>query len=186
MRNGNGGAARVSRRRLLGWTVPVAAVGLVAPPVLASAPKRVRSLSLRNLHTDERVAVDYWIDGWYSPDALAEINHLMRDFRTGEVHPMDRELLDLLHRVHNAMESDADFEVFSAYRSPRTNAMLARRNSRVAKQSLHMRGMAADVRLPGRRLGHLRRAAKSLRLGGVGYYPKSGFVHLDVGRPRFW
>lgn len=175
----------VSRRKVLGFTLPLA-IGLVASPALASPPRGVRSLSVKNLHTGEAVSADYWVDGWYSPDALAEIDHVLRDFRTNEVHPIDRRLLDLLHQVRTQLETDVDFEIFSAYRSPKTNAALARRSRGVARKSLHMQGKAVDVRLPGKRLRYVRRAAKGLRAGGVGYYPRSGFVHLDVGRVRYW
>lgn len=175
----------VSRRKVLGFTLPLA-IGLVASPALASPPRGVRSLSFKNLHTDERVSTEYWVDGWYNPDALAEIDHVLRDFRTGEAHPIDPRLLDLMHQIQTKLETDADFEVFSAYRSPKTNAALARRSRGVARKSLHMQGKAVDVRLPGRRLRYVRRAAKALRVGGVGYYPRSGFVHIDVGRVRYW
>ena len=174
-----------SRRKVLGFALPLA-MGLVASPALASLPRGVRSLSFKNLHTDEHVSTDYWADGWYNPDALAEINHVLRDFRTGEAHPIDPKLLDLLHQIRAKLDTDANFEIFSAYRSPKTNAALRRRSRGVARKSLHMQGKAVDVRLPGRRLRDVRRAAKALRAGGVGYYPRSGFVHLDVGRVRYW
>ena len=185
MKNDVWETGEVSRRKVLGFTLPLA-IGLIASPALASPQRGVRTLAVRNLHTGESVKADYWADGWYNPDALAEIDKVMRDFRTGEVHPIDPTLLDLLHQVRASLETDASFEVFSAYRSPKTNAALARRSRGVARKSLHMKGQAVDVRIPGKRLRYVRRAARALRAGGVGYYPRSGFVHLDVGRVRYW
>ena len=175
----------ISRRNVLSFTLPLA-VGLIASPALAGPARGVRSLSLRHRHTGESVTADYWIDGWYDPDALAEIDRVLRDFRADQVRSIDRKLLDLLHRVGTELGSDVEFEIFSAYRSPKTNAALAKRRSGVARKSLHIQGQAVDVTLPGRRLRDVRRAAKALRAGGVGYYPRSGFVHLDVGPVRYW
>lgn len=157
---------------------------LVGLPAIA-APGH-RSLSFQHLHTGEALRVTYWADGQYIPEALDDVNRLMRDFRTGEVTTMDSRLLDLLNRLRRTMESAEPFHIISAYRSPRTNAALIRQGRGVARRSLHMDGMAIDVRLPGRRLRDLRRAALDLGVGGVGYYPRSNFVHLDTGRVRFW
>jgi uncharacterized protein YcbK (DUF882 family) len=145
-----------------------------------------RKLSFHNLHTGENLATTYWADGRYIPSAAAEIDFILRDFRTGDVQSIDLRLLDLLHDLRRRMESDESFHVISGFRSPKTNNMLTRQSNGVAKKSLHMRGMAADVRLPGRSLADLQQAALSLELGGVGYYPKSNFIHVDVGRVRFW
>lgn len=154
---------------------------------LASLGDR-RNLSLDNLHTGERLNVTYWSNGSYIPDALAEVNNVLRDFRNGEKHPIAPNLLDLLALLRSRMESTAPFTVISGYRSPTTNAMLrsAHEHSGVASQSLHMQGMAIDVRLDGRSLAALHDTALSLRAGGVGYYPSSDFVHVDVGRVRRW
>ena len=145
-----------------------------------------RHLSFRHLHTGEQLSVPYWEGGRYSAHALAEIDNLLRDFRTGEKTNMDTGLLEFLHRVRTVLESDQPFEIISGYRSPKTNARLAAKSRSVAKRSYHMQGMAIDIRLPGRRLRDLRRAALDLRLGGVGYYGRSDFIHLDTGRVRFW
>jgi len=110
----------------------------------------------------------------------------MRDFRTGDTIGMDVGLMDILYRLRTALDSSQPFEIISAYRSPKTNAYLAARSSGVAKHSYHTKGMAIDIRLPGRQLRDVRRAALDLRLGGVGYYPRSNFVHVDTGRVRFW
>ena len=145
-----------------------------------------RTLAFRNLHTGEEVDVVYRADGQVDPGALREIDWVLRDFRTGEAHPMDQRLLNLLWRLRAALDTTAPYEVISGYRSPVTNAMLARQSRGVSRVSLHMKAMAIDVRLPDRPLLALRDAALGLRLGGVGYYPTSDFVHVDVGRERWW
>jgi uncharacterized protein YcbK (DUF882 family) len=176
----------LNRRRMLELSAGAAISGLLIPNIAEAAKTDHRAIALDNLHTGEKLSVVYWSDGSYLPDALSEINKLLRDFRTGELTTMDARLVDLLYLVRRAMGSQAPFEIISGYRSPRTNAMLARASSGVAKRSLHTLGMAADVRLPGRDLTELRRIGHKLRLGGVGYYSKSNFVHLDVGRVRYW
>ncbi|MDE3155918.1 MAG: DUF882 domain-containing protein, partial [Acidobacteriota bacterium] len=145
-----------------------------------------RALAFYNLHTDERLKTVYWAEGDYVPDALTDINHILRDFRTGTVKPVHTDLLELLHRLSATLDTAQPFDIISGYRSPATNAMLRHRSEGVAKNSLHMRAMAIDIRVPGQSLAHLHRAAVSLRGGGVGYYPKSDFVHVDVGRVRYW
>jgi len=145
-----------------------------------------RLLSFENLHTGEHASVTYWKDGAYIPDALKVLDHLLRDHRTNEVMEIDRQLFDQLHQLQALMESTKPFQIISGFRSPRTNAMLARRSGSVSKRSYHQFGMAVDVRLPGTRLRDLRMAALSMNVGGVGYYPRSNFIHLDTGRVRFW
>ena len=110
----------------------------------------------------------------------------MRDWRTGDVREIDPRLFDLLHRLYGRLESSGAFEIISAYRSPKTNNRLASKNRGVVKGSLHVHGQAIDISLSDRDLRQLHKAARSLRLGGVGYYPKSGFIHVDTGRVRFW
>lgn len=175
----------ISRRKILSYTLPLVA-GFVASPVLAGQMCGVRSLTLRNVHTGEFASADYWVDGWYDPDVLAEFNFVLRDIRTDDVHPIDKRLLDLLHHVATRLETDSVFELTSGYRSPKTNAALARRRDGVALKSLHMEGKAVDVRVPGKRARDVRRAAMALRAGGIGYYRKSRFLHLDVGAVRYW
>jgi uncharacterized protein YcbK (DUF882 family) len=175
-----------SRRSFLG-----AATGLVltACPLAALArirPEAGKSLKFYNLHTGERLAVDYWADGQYIESSLAEIDVILRDYRTGEVKPINRHLLDCLHLLQQNLEVVEDFHVISGYRSAKTNQTLAKKSGGVAKKSLHMRGMAIDIRVPGIQLTRLRTAAASLKIGGVGYYPKPDFVHVDVGRVRYW
>ncbi len=149
-------------------------------------PATDRTIAFHNLHTGENLKTTYWAEGRYIVSSLKDIDFVLRDFRTGEVAEIDPGLLDLLHVLRGSMESNEPFHIISGYRSPKTNSELAQASNGVAKKSLHMRGMAADVRLPGRALSDLKNAAASLKLGGVGYYPKSDFIHVDVGRVRYW
>ena len=159
-----------------------AAGGAAAVPLQAGR----RGIAFHNLHTGESADLTYWADGAYVPDALARIDHLLRDFRTGETHPIDRRLLDLLVQLNSRLESNEPFQVISGSRSPATNAMLASSSEGVARRSLHMDGLAIDIRVANRPLAALHKAALDLRGGGVGYYPASDFVHVDVGRVRNW
>ena len=154
-----------------------------AEPILSLGPRRV---AFHNLHTGESLDAVYWDEGRYVPDALDSVNKVLRDYRTGDVHPMEPQLLDLLHQVQGRLGADQPFQVISGYRSPHTNAMLHERSGQVAAHSLHMDGMAIDVRMEGVALDHLHKAALDLQVGGVGYYPSSDFVHMDVGRVRRW
>ncbi len=182
-----GQAAAAGRRAVLRIGA-AALVTAAAGPALAgmTGRGRVRALTLRNLHTDETVRATYWADGMWQADGLSKINHVLRDFRTGDVMDIDPDLLDLMHRLAALVGRDEPFDVYSGYRSPRTNAQLADQSSGVARKSLHMQGKAVDLRLPGVKLSSLRRAAMSLQAGGVGYYPRSGFIHVDTGAVRFW
>ncbi|MEN9879882.1 MAG: hypothetical protein RIQ55_528 [Pseudomonadota bacterium] len=148
-----------------------------------------RALAFDHTHTRERIHLVYAVDGQYVPDALTSLNRFLRDHYSGTVGQMDPQLFDLLHDVRRALggQSLGAFEVISGYRCPETNDHL--RNSRgggVAKRSLHMEGKAIDVRIPGVPLAELRDAALSLQAGGVGYYPREQFVHIDTGRVRSW
>ena len=156
------------------------------PPPAPASGKADRALSFLNLHTGERVTATYWANGDYVTDGLADMNRVLRDFRTGEVAAMDQRLFDLLHALRSKLDTTAPFHVISGYRSPKTNAKLSQAGRGVAKRSLHMHGMAIDIRVPGRDLKGLHRTAKAQRAGGVGYYPRSDFIHLDVGRVRYW
>ncbi len=178
-----GGLERRAVLRLGAGGLAMAAAG---PALAAIGGRPERSLAFHHLHTEEIVRATYWADGAWQPDGLRAINRVLRDFRTDEVAEMDTRLLDLLHRLAARLESDQPFEVISAYRSAKTNARLASQSSGVAKRSLHMRGMAVDIRLPGTKLANLKRAAIDLRGGGVGYYPGSGFIHVDTGGVRYW
>ena len=181
----------LNRRRFLGIGAAATAALVASRAQAAAAPKATpeRVLSFFNTHTGERLKTAYCCGGSYQPDALKSINHILRDFRANEIKPIDPKLLDLLHELGGTLETDQPFHIISGYRSPLTNSMLRERGGAqtgVASHSLHMDGKAIDIRLPGVKLDNLRAAARSLKLGGVGYYPSSNFVHVDTGRVRFW
>ncbi len=159
-----------------------------SPPSIAqpATAKAERKLSLLNLHTGEHLHATYWAEGQYQSSELKAINHVLRDHRTGDAYHMDNDLLNLLHVLHQKMDSKKEFQVISGYRSPKTNAALSKKSSGVAKKSLHMQGKAIDIRLPGCQLSDLRKAAINCQTGGVGYYPESDFIHIDTGRVRRW
>jgi uncharacterized protein YcbK (DUF882 family) len=171
-----------TRRRALSALAALPLSGL-ARRVPADAMPRV--LSFHHLHTLEQLEVTYFERGEYVAAALAQIDHLLRDFRTGAVAHIDPGLLDILHATATVC-GHTRFEIISAYRSPETNATLADKSSGVARNSLHMQGRAIDVRLTGYDTTKLRNACVALGLGGVGFYPESNFVHLDTGRFRTW
>lgn len=163
----------------------------MASPLWASAAPRLaqaqeRSLAFYNLHTGEKLSRTYWAEGQYLRDELSDINYLLRDHRTDTQTEMDANLLDLLHDLQQLTGTREPFHVISGYRSPKTNAALASQSSGVAKKSYHMRGMAIDIRLPGVDLEQLHKHALAMRSGGVGYYRRSDFIHVDVGRVRSW
>lgn len=187
MRSGSFDRACCSRRHFVAWAFS-AGSGLVLPwkGAAAAGGSAARQLGFYNLHTGESLSAFYWAEGHYIADGLAEIDHALRDFRTGDVHPIDPYLLDLVHGLRLTMEYDGPVHVVSGYRSPRTNAMLAQRSGKVAKNSYHVKGMAIDLRLPGRQLEDLRDTAMRLAGGGVGFYPESEFVHMDTGPVRAW
>lgn len=181
-------STHTTRRGFIKSTIGVAA-GLCmmdASGAGLNPPGSKRILSFYNLHTHERLRCCYWSNGHYDQSALDDIAFVLRDFRTGDVQPIAPRLLDVLVTLRAKLSSSREYQVISGYRSPKTNAMLRAHSTGVAKRSLHMLGQAIDVRLDGTRLSALRRAGAELKQGGVGYYPKSGFVHLDVGRPRAW
>ena len=189
--------AGVNRRGFLGYGAVAAAVALApiranAAPASAGAARAKapsRTLSFFHTHTGERLKATYCCDGRYEPEALKAINALLRDFRANKVKEIDPSLLDLLHELGGTLETDQPFHIISGYRAPETNQMLRERgggHTGVASQSLHMVGKAIDLRIPGVKLENLRAAARSLRLGGVGFYPSSNFVHVDTGRVRYW
>lgn len=176
-----------SRRRFL-FSAAAALGSLSGAPTLANAARTSseRRLSFENLHTGERVDCLYWAKQAYSSLGLEEVAWVLRDHRTSDLRPIDPQLLDLLYVLRNTLATPKPFQVISGYRSPATNRMLASTSGGVARESLHTRGMAIDIRVPGIALTQLRDVAMSLRGGGVGYYPRSNFVHVDVGRVRSW
>lgn len=152
----------------------------------ASAAALPRALSFLHTHTGESLSLVYAHGERYLVDALARVNWFLRDFRNGESHPIDPQLLDQLHAVRELTGSRAPFEVISGYRSAATNQALQRSGRGVATHSLHLEGRAIDVRLADVALSDLRDAAMSLQAGGVGFYAETRFVHLDTGRARHW
>ena len=163
-----------------------------APPVVApvastrSGADAPRWLKLHNIHTQEKLEAVYFDKGEYVPDAVEALDKVLRDFRTGDVHPMNPRLFDTLADLAKRTDTKAHFQVISGYRSPKTNAMLNERSAQVAKRSLHMDGKAIDIYLEDVALDRVRAAALDLGRGGVGYYPSRNFVHLDVGPVRRW
>jgi uncharacterized protein YcbK (DUF882 family) len=184
-----------NRRRVLkagGALAGVSAAGLLvgtgrsqAAPADNSA-KAPKHIALLNLHTDERLDIEYRRDGAYLPQALSAIEVLLRDFRTGERHAIDPQLMDYLLEVAHTLGVEPRFSVISGYRSPLTNARLHEHSAEVAQHSLHMEGRAIDVRMSGVDCARLAAHALDLKRGGVGYYRASDFVHLDTGRFRTW
>lgn len=160
---------------------------MVSSPLWAAlVPAESRSLAFHHTHTGERERITYWRDGQYLAEGLHALDHLLRDHRTGESMRMDRRLLDLLYQLQQRVGAVNEFEIISAYRSPKTNEMLRRKSGGVAKRSLHMQGRAIDIRLCDCDLKRLRDQAIGMKAGGVGYYPKSNFIHVDTGRIRYW
>jgi uncharacterized protein YcbK (DUF882 family) len=179
----------LGRRRALSFGLGVVALAIASPlrGALAALPTSgVRTLGFVNTHTNEKILATYWKDGVYDKGALKDINYVLRDHRTGEIAKMDPQLLDLLVELHRRTGSRKAFQIISAYRSPKTNAMLATNSGGVAKHSMHMEAKAVDIRLYDIKLADLRDTAIGMKAGGVGYYGKSDFVHVDTGRVRRW
>ena len=170
----------------------LAATTVTAAPTFANAAgflrgggdiRRIRMYSGR---TGERIDTIYWIEGKYVPEAVKEINHFMRDWRTDGVKSMDLRTIDIMSAAHNMMDADEPYMLLSGYRSPQTNALLRSRSRGVAKNSLHMKGQAADLRMSTRSVSQMARAAAACKGGGVGKYSGSNFVHMDCGVVRTW
>lgn len=155
-------------------------------PRLAFAALPAKELAFYNLHTNEKLRLVYAEHGQYIPQAMAELNQFLRDYRTGDVHSIDPLLFDQLHALQQRVETPGAFHVISGYRSSKTNQLLHQHSNGVASQSLHLQGKAIDIRLPGKDLSMLHKAALNMQAGGVGYYPGSDFIHLDTGRVRGW
>lgn len=183
------GSTDLSRRRLLG----IFAAGIVAAaPTYSNAfgflrgagdIRRVRMYSGR---TGESLDTIYWIDGKYISESLKEINHFMRDVRSGTVHKIDPRTLDIMAAAHRMMDVSEPYMLLSGYRSPKTNATLRASSRGVARNSLHMQGQAADLRLKSRSVSQMAKAAEACASGGVGRYSRSNFVHMDCGPVRSW
>lgn len=188
----NQGSHRMTRRHflygcgLLGASVlmsPTAGFGMSVPAIKPVE----RRISLLNLHTGERVEnLPYFADGEFVSESLTSLNRLLRDHRNGDMCSIDPELFDQLWGLRQTLGNDSSFHVISGYRSPESNQKLAAQSNGVAKRSMHTFGRAIDIRLPGVDLATLRKSALAMKKGGVGYYPKDNFVHIDTGRVRFW
>jgi uncharacterized protein YcbK (DUF882 family) len=177
------------RRDFLKLSLGIIAGSLFPYPAFGYALEQVecpRTLSFYNIHTGEELSVCYHENGIYQPEALVQINHILRDFRTDDIVPINPGLLNLLYQIRCRTEKTTPFHVISGYRSPKTNEMLRQITSGVAKNSLHTKGEAIDIRLPGFSTRYLRDVCINLRAGGVGFYPKSDFVHVDIGNIRYW
>ncbi len=145
-----------------------------------------RRLSFHHTHTGNRLSIVYHNGQSTIQRSIEKINQFLSDFRTGEVHDIDPRLLDALYLLQRKSATENPFEVISAYRSAKTNALLRNKSKGVAKRSLHMQGKAIDIRLPGVKTSSLRNMAMAMQLGGVGYYRRSDFIHIDTGRVRYW
>ena len=183
-------ARTLGRRGFLLGAAGLAGLGLASTtgnePALATPMSGARSLLMHDPRRMASLNVTYWTDGWYNPDAMAQINYFMRDRRNDQIIEIDPQLVDILHRIQQATGGSAPIHLISGYRSPATNAYLAARSRGVARNSYHIYGRAADISIPGVNLGGLRNIALSMEAGGVGYYPRSDFVHVDNGPVRNW
>ncbi|MBE2276530.1 MAG: DUF882 domain-containing protein [Rhodobacteraceae bacterium] len=185
----NIGTNGFSRRGILGI---FAAAAVVAAPTYSNAfgllrgAGDIRRIRMYSGRTGESIDTIYWIEGEYIPDVLKEVNHFMRDWRTDDVAKMDARNFDIMAAAHRLMDVNEPYMLLSGYRSPKTNAMLRSKSGGVAKNSLHMKGMAADLRLKSRSVGQMAKAASACAAGGVGRYSRSNFVHMDCGAIRSW
>ncbi len=176
----------VTRRQLIAGAAATLAFAMLPGSAVSSYGAPARSISLVNPYTGELVVTTYWEDGRYIPEALEEVGFILRDKHTAQVKEVDPELLDLLVDLRRTLRVKEPFQVVCGYRSPETNRNLRKVNKGAAKESLHMRGQAIDIRLKSRSAGEIRKAALALGRGGVGYYPGSNFVHVDTGKVRAW
>ncbi len=176
-------------RRIFLRSAAALAASSVVPTTMAKSTLDLidnKELHLYNIHTGEFVKTTFKQQGQFNEDGLAQLDHLLRDHRSGESTLISRTLLEDIHSLQQMFKPNQAIEIISGYRSPKTNAKLRAMGHNVAKRSLHMQGKAIDIRIPGASLRQVRKAALALKSGGVGYYPKSGFIHLDVGRVRQW
>lgn len=160
---------------------PIPALGTIIRPI-----SKPRSLRLYNVHTHEYLDASFRTPNGYCEKTLNNINYLLRDRRTDEIKPIDINLLELMFELSRQLITTRPFHIVSGFRSKTTNDYLRKRNSNVAKKSLHLEGRAVDIRIPGFSLSAVRWVAASLKVGGVGYYPEANFIHLDTGRVRYW
>ncbi|GBD96269.1 MAG TPA: DUF882 domain-containing protein [Nitrospirae bacterium] len=178
----------MNRRKFITMGLAIVTATFVPKKILAAVKDSPaeKKLSFYNIYSHENLETVYWKDGQFVPGALSMINHIFRDSRTGKVKAIKTDLLDVLFDIRRKLKNKEPFHIISGYRTPHSNALLRKRKKGVAKNSLHMYGKAVDISLPGYSTKALRRTAMSLRRGGVGYYPRSKFVHVDVGQVRYW
>jgi uncharacterized protein YcbK (DUF882 family) len=178
-----------TRRGLL---AAFAATALTAAPTYSNAAGflrgggDIRRIKMYSGRTGERIDMIYWIEGEYIGDAVKEVHHFMRDWRTNDVKSIDLRTIDIMAAAHNLLDVTEPYMLLSGYRSPKTNAMLRSQSSGVARNSLHLKGQAADLRLNSRSVNQMYRAAAACKAGGVGRYSGSNFVHMDCGPVRTW
>ena len=180
---------RLTRRkflRLMLWAGLISYSSKSAFAAIDGIAPEERSLSLYNPYTKESFDGVYWRNGAYVAGALKNINFLMRNTHTDSIKPIDKDLLDLISAISIKLKPQKPFHITCGYRTSKTNALLLKRNKSTAKNSYHIKGQAVDIRLPGCRTSVLRRVAYELGQGGIGYYPKRRFVHIDVGPVRYW
>jgi uncharacterized protein YcbK (DUF882 family) len=178
-----------SRRRFLKQMAYGSLLAMGIPQITSAAVSRFpfhKELAFQSTNTGDKLKLTYFEKGSYLKDALQEISYLFRDFHTGDVHPIDTALLDQLYDLKTLLGVKKPFHIISGFRSPFTNANLRKRSHAVAKNSLHMQGRAIDIRVEGLETRTIRNAALAMRRGGVGYYPRADFVHLDTGKFRTW
>ncbi len=179
----------IDRRRFFKIGAQAALCSLFPVSAIASIDRlsaQKRNLFLFNTHTAQKLDVCYYDQGQYQAEALKKINYILRDHRTEEIKPIHIGLLNLLHSISMTLGRPTRLHIISGYRSPETNANLRKKNKYVVKNSLHMKGEAADIRIPGYDTRWLRNVCMKLKTGGVGYYRKSDFVHVDIGLVRYW
>lgn len=174
----------LNRRQILHMGTLFIATSL--SPSLGWSHHLQRSLKLHNALTGENLKVEYWADGEFVPDALKELNRFLRDPHNGKVTEIDPKLFHFIYEIARELEANDTINIMSGYRSPATNDRLRRRNSAAAKGSFHVKGQAVDIRIPGHNTKSVRRVALDLKQGGVGYYPRSRYVHIDTGPVRSW
>ncbi|MFO6463227.1 YcbK family protein [Jannaschia sp. KMU-145] len=185
----SGRTSTISRRGLLG---AFAATAITAAPTYSNAAGflrgggDIRRIKMHNARTGESMDTIYWIEGKYVRDAMNEINFFFRDWRRNEVKQIDNRTLDIIAATHNLVDASEPFLLLSGYRSPATNRALRARSRGVARNSLHLQGQAADLRLSSRSVRQVARAAASCGAGGVGKYSGSNFTHVDCGVVRTW
>jgi len=175
-----------TRRDFLSYALTAVAALTALPRSGLAIPSTRRQLALHDPRSLARLEVEYWVEGWYNPDALAQISYFMRDRRNDQVIDIDPGLIDILYAIWQRTGAGEPLHIVSGYRSPQTNAWLAATRRGVARNSYHMYGQAADIALPNFSIAGLREIALSLQAGGVGYYPRSEFVHVDTGPVRDW